>query len=165
MIRKLLVGLLSLSLVAAPVLASSHSEAPLMARDRFADNTDTYAFRSIEPGREGFVTLIANYIPFQQPSGGPHFFRFDDTVRYEFKIDNTGDGVEDVVYQLEFFTKIKNGETVLGQGAVNQDVVISALNDPDYNEPQTCNQTLLLFCFQFLILNSQFLIGFRRARA
>jgi hypothetical protein len=137
MIKKLLVGLLNLSLVAVPVLASSHSEAPLIARDRFADNTDTYAFRSIEPGREGFVTLIANYIPFQQPSGGPHFFRFDDTVRYEFKIDNTGDGVEDVTYQVEFFTKVKNGETILGQGAVNQDVVINSLNDPDYNEPQT----------------------------
>src|ERR1043165_10261547 len=114
MIKKLLVGLLNLSLAAMPVLASSHSEAPLIARDRFADNTDTYAFRSIEPGREGFVTLIANYIPFQQPSAGPHFFRWDDTVLYEIKIDNTGDGVEDIVYQVEFFTKIKNGDTVLG---------------------------------------------------
>lgn len=135
--KKILVGLLNLILVAAPVLASSHSEAPLIARDRFADNTDTYAFRSIEPGREGFVTLIANYIPFQQPSGGPHFFRFDDTVRHEIKIDNTGDGVEDIVYQIEFYTKIKNGETVLGQGAVNKDVVITSLKDEDYNEPQT----------------------------
>jgi hypothetical protein len=137
MMKKFLVGLLNLMLVVTPVLASSHSEAPLIARDRFADNTDTYAFRSIEPGREGFVTLIANYIPFQQPSGGPHFFRFDDTVRYEMKIDNTGDGVEDIVYQVEFFTQIKNGDTVLGQGAVNKDVVITSLKDEDYNEPQT----------------------------
>ncbi|MGC2235432.1 MAG: DUF4331 domain-containing protein [Pyrinomonadaceae bacterium] len=137
MIKKIISVLLSLMLVGVPVLASSHSEAPLIARDRFADNTDTYAFRSIEKGREGFVTLIANYIPFQQPSGGPHFFRFDDTVRYEIKIDNTGDGVEDVTYQFEFFTKVKNDETVLGQGAVNQDVAITSLEDPDYNEPQT----------------------------
>ena len=137
MIKKLLVGLLNLSLVAVPVLASSHSEAPLIARDRFADNTDTYAFRSIEKGREGYVTLIANYIPFQQPSGGPHFFRFDDTVHYEIKIDNTGDGVEDITYQIEFFTKIKNGDTVLGQGAANKDIAITSLKDEDYNEPQT----------------------------
>jgi len=137
MIKKLLVGLLSLSLVAVSCLASSHSEAPLMARDRFADGTDTYAFRSIEKGREGYVTLIANFIPFQQPSGGPHFFRFDDTVRYEIKIDNTGDGVEDVTYQFEFFTKYKNGDTVLGQGGANKDIVISSLDDEDYNEPQT----------------------------
>lgn len=120
-----------------PMLASSHSEAPLIARDRFADNTDTYAFRSIEPGREGYVTLIANYIPFQSPSGGPHFFRFDDTVRYEIKIDNTGDGVEDIAYQIEFETKTVNGDTILGQGAVNEDVVIKSLDDKDYNEPQT----------------------------
>ena len=137
MIKKILVGLLNLSLVAVPVLASSHSEAPLIARDRFADNTDTYAFRSIEPGREGFVTLIANYIPFQQPSGGPHFFRFDDTVLYEIKIDNTGDGVEDISYQIQFTSNVVNGDTILGQGTANQDVVISSLDDTDYNEPQT----------------------------
>lgn len=135
--RNMFAFLLLFAMSLSSVLASSHSEAPLIARDRFADNTDTYAFRSIEPRREGFVTLIANYIPFQQPSGGPHFFRFDDTVRYEIKIDNTGDGMEDVTYQLEFFTKIKNGDTVLGQGAVNQDVAITSLDDPDYNEPQT----------------------------
>lgn len=133
--------LISLSMIlatsVAPLLASSHSEAPLTARDRFADNTDTYAFRSIEKGREDYVTIIANYIPFQQPSGGPHFFRFDDTVMYEIKIDNTGDGVEDISYQFEFQTKIVNGDTVLGQGAVNQDVVIKSLDDKDYNEPQT----------------------------
>lgn len=132
--------LLGAALLATPlvsVVASSHSEAPLTARDRFIDNTDTYAFRSIEPGREDYVTIIANYIPFQQPSGGPHFFRWDDTALYEIKIDNDGDGVEDISYQFTFLTKIKNGDTVLGQGAANQDVVITSLDDPDYNEPQT----------------------------
>ena len=51
--------------------------------DPLADNTDTYAFRSTEPGRGGFVTLIANWIPFEEPSGGPHFYKFDDTVLYD----------------------------------------------------------------------------------
>lgn len=138
-------GFVSLSLlmtIAIPnVFASSHSEAPLTSRDRFADNTDTYAFRSIEKGREDFVTLIANYIPFQQPSAGPHFFRWDDTVLYEIKIDNTGDGMEDIVYQFQFMTHIRNGDTVLGQGAVNQDAIINSLDDPDYNEPQTYTLT------------------------
>ena len=135
---------LSFSLVAGgmiPVMGSSHSEAPLTARDRFADNTDTYAFRSIEPGRSKFVTLIANYIPFQQPSGGPHFFRWDDSVRYEIKIDNTGDGVEDIVYRFRFKTMIRNGDTVLGQSAVNEDAVIKSLDDKDYNEVQTYTVT------------------------
>jgi hypothetical protein len=72
--------------------ASSHREAPLITADPLADNTDTYAFRSTEAGRSGFVTLLANWIPFEEPSGGPHFYKFDDTVLYEIKIDNTGDG-------------------------------------------------------------------------
>src|SRR5262245_13038836 len=100
LIKTLGLSFISLSLLlstsAVPALASSHSEAPLISMDRFADNTDTYAFRSVEAGREGFVTLIANYIPLQEPSGGPQWFRFDDSVLYEIKIDNTGDGLEDV---------------------------------------------------------------------
>lgn len=118
-------------------LASSHAEAPLISMDRYADNTDTYAFRSVEPGREGFVTLIANYIPLQEPSGGPQWFRFDDTVLYEIKIDNTGDGREDITYEFQFKTRVVNGDTVLGQAAVNQDIAITSLDDPDYNMPQT----------------------------
>lgn len=120
-----------------PIFASSHGEAPLISMDRFADNTDTYAFRSVEAGRAGFVTLIANYIPLQEPSGGPQWFRFDDTVLYEIKIDNTGDGREDVTYQFQFTTQTVNANTVLGQNTVNQDGVISNLTDPDYNMPQT----------------------------
>ncbi len=135
--RPLLAFVLTISLTIVPILASSHAEAPMISMDRFADNTDTYAFRSVEPGREGFVTLIANYIPFQEPSAGPQFFRFDDTVLYEIKIDNTGDGRPNVVYQFQFKTEIVNGDTVLGMSAVNQDAVISNLDDPDYNMPQT----------------------------
>jgi hypothetical protein len=141
LIKKIGGSLLGLTMLfstsAIPALASSHSEAPLISMDRFADNTDTYAFRSVEAGREGFVTLIANYIPLQEPSGGPQWFRFDDTVLYEIKIDNTGDGVEDISYQFQFATQTINNDTVLGQSTVNQDGVISNLNDVDYNMPQT----------------------------
>jgi len=141
LVKKIGNGLIGLSLIfttsAIPALASSHAEAPLISMDRFVDNTDTYAFRSVEAGREGFVTLIANYIPLQEPSGGPQWFRFDDTALYEIKIDNTGDGVEDVTYQFQFNTQIVNNDTVLGQSTVNQDGVISNLSDPDYNMPQT----------------------------
>lgn len=140
-LKKLGKGLVGLSLMASmtsiPSLASSHAEAPLISMDRFADNTDTYAFRSVEAGREGFVTLIGNWIPLQEPGGGPQYFRWDDTVLYEIKIDNTGDGVEDISYQFQFTTQIGNGETVLGHSTVNENGVISSLNDPDYNMPQT----------------------------
>ncbi len=132
----LALGLL-ISTVPFSAFASSHAEAPLISMDRFADNTDTYAFRSVEAGRQGFVTLIANYIPLQEPSGGPQWFRFDDTVLYEIKIDNTGDGNEDISYQFQFTTQTVNSNTVLGHTTVNQDGVISSLTDVDYNMPQT----------------------------
>ena len=130
-------------------LASSHREAPLIVADPLADNTDTYAFRSTEPGRSGFVTLIGNWVPFQEPSGGPHFYKFDDTVLYEIYIDNTGDGVEDVTYQFRFKTRFTNGDSVLGMAAPNQalagtggiEPLITSLDDPDYNEPQTYSVT------------------------
>src|SRR6185503_592732 len=139
---------LTLSVILTPTpttsLASSHREAPLIVADPLADNTDTYAFRSTEPGRSGFVTLIANWIPFQEPSGGPHFYKFDDTVLYEIYVDNTGDGVEDITYQFRFKTKFTNPDSILGMAAPNQalsgtggvEPLITSLDDPDYNEPQ-----------------------------
>ena len=147
-VKKIGKGLIGLSLMLSvsslttiPALASSHGEAPLISMDRFADNTDTYAFRSVEPGREGYVTLIGNWIPLQEPSAGPQFFRFDDTVMYELKIDNTGDGREDVSYQFQFTTQTVNNDTVLGMNTVNENGVISSLTDPDYNMPQTYSVT------------------------
>ena len=130
-------------------LASSHREAPLIVADPLADNTDTYAFRSTESGRSGFITLIANWIPFEEPSGGPHFYKFDDTVLYEIYVDNTGDGVEDVIYQFRFKTKFRNRDTVLGMAAPNEalagtggiEPLITSLNDGDYNEPQSYSVT------------------------
>jgi len=137
MTRIFFVAALCLSLSGLNTFASSHGEAPLISLDRSADNTDTYAFRSVEAGRSGFVTLVGNWIPLQEPSAGPQFFRFDDTVRYEIKIDNTGDGREDITYRFEFTTQIVNRSTALGHSALNQDGIISSLTDPDYNMPQT----------------------------
>lgn len=155
--RKLFSAAVSFSLVAAmflggsvlPVAASSHREAPLISGDPLADNTDVYAFRSTEQGRDGFVTLIANFIPLEIPGAGPHYYRFDDSVLYEIKIDNTGDGVEDISYQFEFSTQFKNGDIVLGmasptealQGKGKIDPLITTLTDPDYNEVQTYKVT------------------------
>src|SRR5436190_5561077 len=140
-IRQVLMGFAAMSLIFSTmmvsVLASSHAEAPLTSMDRYADNTDVYAFRSLEAGRSGYVTILANFISFQDPSGGPHFYRFDDTVLYEIHIDNNGDGNPDISYQFQFTTQIVNGDTVLGMNAVNENGVINSLTDPDYNMPQT----------------------------
>lgn len=67
---------------------SSHREAPEISKDPVADNTDVYAF--VSPDRPGTVTLIANFIPLQSPSGGPNFFEFGDDVLYEIHISNSG---------------------------------------------------------------------------
>ena len=83
--------------------ASSHREAPLIADDPAADNTDVYAF--VSPDKPNTVTIIANYIPFEDPAGGPNYYRFDPTVLYALNVDNDGDATEDVAYQFRFKTE------------------------------------------------------------
>lgn len=115
-----LVGLLAMVLAIAPLSsqASSHREAPLIANDPAADNTDLYAF--VSPDRPDTVTILANYIPLEEPAGGPNFYNFDDNVLYEIKVDNTGDGKEDISYQFKFDTRIRNRRTFLyNTGPIN----------------------------------------------
>jgi len=113
-----------------PGRASSHREAPLISADPQADTTDVYAFLS--PDNPDMVTLIASYIPFEDPAGGPNFFRFGDSVLYEIKIDNNGDAVEDISYQLRFTSQVNNPNTFLyGTGQIR------SLDDPNRNMFQT----------------------------
>src|SRR5687768_6950497 len=76
-------------------LASSHREAPFIAKNPKVDATDFYVFKSYEAGRGDFVTLIANYQPLQDAYGGPNYFTMDPQAYYEINIDNNGDAVED----------------------------------------------------------------------
>ena len=69
---------------------SSHKEAPGISNDPAADNTDVYAF--VSPDKPDTVTLIANFVPLEDPAGGPNFSEFGDDVLYEIHIDNNGDG-------------------------------------------------------------------------
>ena len=113
-----------------PGRASSHREAPLISADPQADTTDVYAFLS--PDNPDMVTLIASYSPFEDPAGGPNFFRFGDSVLYEIKIDNNGDAVEDISYQFRFNSQVNNPNTILyGTGQ------IKSLDDPNRNMYQT----------------------------
>jgi len=98
--------LLPLSTVTPLAHAASHREAPLIALDPAADNTDTYAFRSWQdPGK---VVFIANVIPGQDPADGPNYFNFDDEVLYAINIDNDQDGkAEDIVYEFRFKTETR----------------------------------------------------------
>lgn len=88
--------------------ASSHREAPFIAGLPRVDNTDFYMFNSYESGREGFVTLIANWAPLQDSYGGPNYFALDDSALYEIHIDNNGDAVEDITFQFQFDTSFRN---------------------------------------------------------
>ncbi len=90
---------------------SSHKEAPGIANDAAADNTDVYAF--VSPDAPDTVTLIANFVPLQDPAAGPNFFEFGDDVSYEILIDNDGDAVADVSYQFRFTTTYRNPDTFL----------------------------------------------------
>ena len=81
---------------------SSHREAPEISKDPVADSTDLYAF--VSPDEPGTVTLIANYVPLEQPAGGPNFYEFGDDVLYEIHIDNDNDARADISYQFRFTT-------------------------------------------------------------
>lgn len=87
--------------VAGNVMASSHREAPLISNDPLADNTDLYAFRS--PDNPNTITIIANYIPFELPQGGPNWSTFGENIRYEINIDNDAStpGAE-IIYRFTF---------------------------------------------------------------
>jgi Domain of unknown function (DUF4331) len=90
---------------------SSHREAPEISKDPVADSTDLYAF--VSPDKPDTVTLIANYIPLQNPAGGPNFYEFGDDVLYQIHIDNNGDGRADISYQFRFTTTVRDPDTFL----------------------------------------------------
>jgi len=82
--------------------ASSHREAPLITEMPKVDGTDFYIFNSYEPGRAGFVTIVADYIPLQDSYGGPNYFELDPAALYEILIDNDGDAQEEITFQFRF---------------------------------------------------------------
>src|SRR5688572_15878930 len=88
-------------------LASSHREAPLIAADPTVDNTDVYAF--VSPDKANTVTLIANWVPFEEPNGGPNFYPFATDARYNFFVDNDGDAKPDVTMRFTFKTQDRRG--------------------------------------------------------
>jgi hypothetical protein len=87
--------------LSAVLMSSSHREAPLIANDPLADNTDLYAFRS--PDNPDKITIIADYIPAELPFGGPNYYTFGEDIRYEIHVDNNiktpGD---DIIYRFTF---------------------------------------------------------------
>ena len=130
---RLMAAALSLGTLAHPALASSHREAPFITRQPKVDATDFYMFRSYESGRAGFVTLIANYVPLQDPQAGPNYFEMDPDALYEIHIDNNGDAKEDITFQFRFQNANKDAQLTVGGKKVSIPLVINGgpIADPN----------------------------------
>ncbi|KES06824.1 hypothetical protein BU52_11615 [Streptomyces toyocaensis] len=116
--------------------ASSHREAPLISGTPQFDNTDLYAF--VSPDKPDTTTIIANWIPFEEPAGGPNFFTFADDAQYDLRVDRDGDAQEDLVFRYTFRTHTKNDKTFLYNTGP-----VESLDDPDLNITQSYDLELI----------------------
>ncbi|MFF0137328.1 DUF4331 domain-containing protein [Streptomyces sp. NPDC005227] len=124
--------------------ASSHREAPLISGTPQYDNTDVYAF--VSPDKPDTTTIVANWIPFEEPAGGPNFYTFADDAQYDLHIDNNGDAQGELIYRYTFRTHRKNGDTFLYNTGP-----VTSLDDPDLNITQTYDIDLLRLHDQKLV--------------
>jgi hypothetical protein len=120
----------ALLLGSATALASSHREAPAIAQDACADNTDVYMF--ISPDNPDNLVVVANYVPLLLPTSGPNFHSFCDSVAYDLNFDNDGDARTDVRYRFTFDSSVANGDTFLYNVGT-----VGSLTDPNLNVRQT----------------------------
>lgn len=143
---------LGLSIAPLTASASSHREAPLIAEDPLADNTDLYAFMApddVNPnGTSNRVVLVANYVPFENPAGGPNFYRFGDDVLYAIHVDNVGDAKSHIEFDFQFQTQTCNGNTFLYNTGVitatgGQAACGSTARYANWNRPQTYSVTMV----------------------
>jgi hypothetical protein len=120
----------AVALVLLPLcsFASSHREAPNITKMPAVDSSDFYMFMSYEPGRDGYVTLLANYIPLQDAYGGPNYFALDPAARYEIHIDNSGDAKEDLTFRFRFTNRLANSNTGIALGVGSDQVPIPLKN-------------------------------------
>ena len=144
--RALVPALVAATLAAGlsgPTMASSHREAPFIAGQPQLDATDFYMFRSYEPSREGCVTIVANYLPLQDPYGGPNYFKLDTNGVYEIHITNDGGAVENLTFQFKFQTANADNAFMIGGKRISIPLVqngsadVSTPNSPALNTRET----------------------------
>jgi hypothetical protein len=133
--------------ISAAALASSHREAPFITTAPKVDGTDLYMFMSYEAGREGYVTLIANYQPLQAPYGGPNYFKMDPNALYEIHVDNNGDAKEDISFQFRFQNRLNAVALPVGGKNVaiplTQAGQVTDLRSPSLNVTETFSVDLV----------------------
>jgi hypothetical protein len=123
-------ALLAVPLSASLAGASSHREAPMISQDPAADNTDVYAF--VSPDRPDSVSLVGCWWPFEEPGGGPNFYRFADDAEYVMHVDNDGDAKDDATFIFKFKTEVKNPDVPLYNTGP-----IESLDSANWNVRQT----------------------------
>ncbi|MFZ2986542.1 DUF4331 domain-containing protein [Ideonella sp.] len=133
--------------VAGTAQASSHREAPFITTSPKVDASDFYMFRSYETGREGHVTLIANYQPLQDAYGGPNYFSMDPNALYEIHIDNNGDAVEDLIFQFRFKNTAVGKALTVGDQSVGIPLIqagqVANVNDANLNLAESYSVTVV----------------------
>ncbi|MEV6737713.1 DUF4331 domain-containing protein [Streptomyces sp. NPDC051104] len=128
--------------------ASSHREAPLISGQPQYDNTDLYAF--VSPDKPDTTTIIANFVPFEEPAGGPNFYTFAEDAQYDLHVDNNGDAQSELIFRYTFKTHVKNKNTFLyNTGPVD------SLEDPDLNVTQTYDIDLIKLHKQKLVAKTR----------
>jgi hypothetical protein len=125
------IALLAAGAAIATAQASSHREGPFITTVPKVDATDFYLFKSYESGRADYVTVIANYLPLQDPYGGPNYFSLDPNALYEIHIDNNGDAKEDVTFQFRVKNTLKGITLPIG----GQDVAIPLIQAGQVTAP------------------------------
>lgn len=123
--KSLLVTAVALATTTLVANASSHREAPNITRFPALDSTDFYLFNSYEPGREDYVTVIANYVPLQDAYGGPNYFAMDPSAVYSIHFDSDGDAVEDLTLEFRFDQSLPNGGIKLPVGSAGMEKNVS----------------------------------------
>lgn len=119
-------------LIGGAAIGSSHREAPMITKTPKVDATDFYMFRSYESGREGYVTFLANYLPLQDPYGGPNYFTLDDRALYGIHIDSDGDGLSENSFYFRFYNSYRNLTVPVG----DVDVAIPLNNIGPFGSPR-----------------------------
>ena len=127
----------------ASSVASSHREAPFIATQPQLDATDFYMFRSYEPGRDGYVVLVANYLPLQDPYGGPNYFKLDPNALYEIHVSNDGGAAENLTFSFRVRNTLADNQIPVGGKMVsiplaqNGSADVSTPNSPALNVHET----------------------------
>jgi hypothetical protein len=136
-----------MALAGNTAVASSHREAPFITTSPKVDGTDFYMFRSYETGRDGYVTVIANYQPLQDAYGGPNYFAMDPNALYEIHIDNNGDSKEDLTFQFRYTNTLANVALPVGGKQVAIPLVqagpVANVNDGNLNLGESYTVTLV----------------------